>query len=411
MRLGIVTQWYDPEEGSAGVPGSIARALHRHGVDTVVVTGFPNYPYGRFYPGYRVRPSQRVVLAGVRVHRVALYPSHERSSVKRMASYLSFAGFAATVGLPSLARCDVALVYSSPATAAIPALVAKAVRGVPFVVLIQDLWPDTVLESGMVRAGFVQRAVGWLLHRFCDRVYRSAGRIAVISTGMREILIERGVPAAKVEVVHNWVDEALFRPVALDPGLQRELGIDGCFSVMYAGSLGDLQGLEVVVRAAELLQDLPDIRLVLVGSGVAEDRLRQMVAAAGLRNVVFAGQRPLAEMSSVLRTADVQLVTLRDLPLFHATMPSKVQSVLSAGRPVISSAPGDVGELVRRSGAGIACAPEDPEALAAAVRQMHAMSPAGRERMGSAGHKYYRAELSEQVGSRRLLRLLEDVAG
>lgn len=406
----MVTQWYDPEEGSAGVPGSIARSLRRRGVDTSVVTGFPNYPYGKLYPGYRLRVSQREVLEGVPVHRVALYPSHERSSVKRMASYLSFAGSASTIGLASLARCDVGLVYSTPATAAIPALAAKAVRGVPFVLLIQDLWPDTVLESGLLTSRRVQRRLGWLLHRYCDRVYRSAGRIAVISTGMRQLLIDRGVPAAKIAVVHNWVDEELFRPVALDSELQSQLGIAGCFSVMYAGSLGDLQGLEVGVRAAEVLQDLPDFRLVLVGTGVAEAKLRGMVAAAGLRNVVFAGQRPLAQMSAVLRSADVQLITLRDLRMFHATMPSKVQSILSAGRPVISSAPGDVGDLVRRSGAGVACPPEDAEALAAAVRQMYAMSPSERELMGRAGHEFYRTELSERVGSARLLQLLEDVS-
>lgn len=410
LRLGMVSQWYDPEQGSAGVPGTIARSLLHRGVDTSVVTGFPNYPYGSFYPGCQVRARSREVLDGVTVHRVALYPSHARSSVKRMASYLSFAASASVLGLTSLLRCDVGLVYSTPATAALPALAAKALGRVPFVLFVQDLWPETVLDSGLLRSARARRPIAWALHRFCNHVYRSAGRIAVISAGMRQLLIERGVPADKIEVVHNWVDERLFRPVGLDRALQRELGIEGSFSVMYAGSLGDLQGLEVAVRAAELLQDLPDFRLVLVGSGVAEPRLRAAVAAAGLRNVVFAGQRPLDQMSALLRAADVQLVALRDLPLFHATLPSKVQCVLSAGRPLISSAPGDVGDVVRRSGAGIACPPEDAHALAGAIRVMHAMAPADRERMGAAGHDFYRTHLSESVGSARLVRLLDAVA-
>lgn len=405
----MVTQWYDPEEGSAVVPGTIARSLRRRGLDVGVVTGFPNYPYGRFYPGYTVQAAQREVLDGIPVHRVALYPSHARSSVKRTVSYLSFAASASTLGLRTLTNCDVGLVYSTPATAAIPALVAKAIRRVPFVLFIQDLWPETVLASGMLVSSSTTRRLEWALHRFCNQVYRSAGRIAVISAGMRELLVERGVPPAKIEVVHNWVDEALFRPVALDSHLQAELGIAGRFSVMYAGSLGDLQGLEVAVRAAEMLADLSEFRLVLVGSGVAENRLRRMVAHAGLQNVIFAGQRPLGEMSSLLRAADVQLITLRDLPLFYATMPSKVQCILSAGRPVISSAPGDVGDLIRRSGAGIACPPEDPAALAQAIREMYHMSGAQREHMGHTGHEFYRAQLSESVGSARLVRLLEEV--
>lgn len=409
VKLGMVSQWYDPEEGSAGVPATIARSLRRRGLDTSVVTGFPNYPYGKFYPGYTLRASQREVRDSIPVHRVALYPSHERSSVKRIVSYLSFAASASTLGLRTLMSCDVGLVYSTPATAAIPALAAKAVRRVPFVLFIQDLWPETVLASGMLASSAITRRLEWALHRFCNQVYRSAGRIAVISTGMRELLIERGVPPAKIEVVHNWVDEALFRPVALDLHLQAELGIAEQFSVMYAGSLGDLQGLDVAVRAAEMLQDLTDFRLVLVGSGVAESGLRRMVADARLANVIFAGQRPLSEMSSLLRAADVQLITLRDLPLFHATMPSKVQCILSAGRPVISSAPGDVGDLIRRSGAGIACPPEDPAALALAIREMYQLSRTERERLGWVGHEFYRTQLSESVGSARLVRLLEEV--
>jgi len=410
MKLGFISQWYDPEEGSAAVPGSIARSLQRRGLQTRVITGFPNYPYGRIYPAYRQRWPYREMLDDIEVHRVPLYPSHERSASKRTASYLSFAGSASVLGLRPLLGCDVGLVYSTPATTAMPALAAQLAARVPFVVFIQDLWPETVLASGLLRSHRVANGLGRVLGSFCQHVYRQAGRIAVISQGMRQLLIDRGVPANKIETVYNWVDEAIFRPTELDQTVQDSLGLTGGFSAMYAGSLGDLQNLEVAIDAAALLHDLPDFTLVLVGSGVAEPRLRAKVADLGLKNVIFAGQRPLGEMASLLRSADVQLVTLQDLPLFHGTVPSKVQSVLACGRPLVTSAPGDVGGIVDRSGAGIACPPDDPQALAAALRSLNDLRPAERDALGASGRRFYESELSESVGSERLTALLQEVA-
>jgi glycosyltransferase involved in cell wall biosynthesis len=327
-----------------------------------------------------------------------------------MVSYLSFATVASMLAAPLVAHSDVALVYSTPATAALPALLARRMAGVPFVLYIADLWPDTVLESGMVRYGVVNRAVGRILTWFCDHVYRAAARITVPSDGMRQILIQRGVPIEKISVLHHWVDESLFRPVAPSKSLRTSLDLEDRFVAMYAGSLGDLQGLEVAVRAAALLQDLPDFSIVLLGTGVAEQRLRRLVSELGLTNVVFAGARPPGEMPALMHAADVQLVTLRDIPFFHANIPSKVQAILATGCPVVSSAPGDTGTLVAKSGGGIACPAEDPAALADALRRLHAMTAAEREELGRAGRSFYESHLSESIGAKRLANLLQEAA-
>jgi glycosyltransferase involved in cell wall biosynthesis len=402
MRIGMLSQWYDPEGGSAAVAGAISRQLVELGHDVHVLTGFPNYPIGKVYPGYRIRPYQYEQRAGVHVHRVPLLPSHDRSAMRRAVTYLSF-GASAAARQRLLRSVDVWLVYSTPATAAMPALVAHALYRRPYVLLVQDLWPDTVVDSGFVQRGRLLSATVRGIHAFCDASYRRAAAVVVTAPGMAEVIRGRGIPAGKLSVVPNWVDEAVFRPVPPDPALADRLGLTG-FVVMYAGSLGEPQGLETAIEAMRLLGDLTDLRLVFVGTGVAEQRLR--TAAAGMDNVSFLGQQPPERMAGLLALSQVQLVSLRDRPLFHATLPSKLQAALATGRPVMGAVPGDAARLIDRSGAGLAVPPGDPAALAGALRRLHRLDAAAREEMGRAGRQFYLDHLSARVGGAALSEIL-----
>ena len=198
MKILLLTQWFDPEPALKGL--EFAKALVQRGHDVEVLTGFPNYPGGRVYAGYRVAFRQREEMDGVPVTRVALYPSHDSSAAGRTANYLSFALTAASIGACSVTRPDVAWVYHPPATAAFPAMVLKTLRGVPFVLDVQDLWPDTLAATGMVSNRFALGVAG----RFCAAAYRSAARIAVLSPGFKRLLVARGVPEWKIDVVYNW---------------------------------------------------------------------------------------------------------------------------------------------------------------------------------------------------------------
>jgi colanic acid biosynthesis glycosyl transferase WcaI len=407
-RIGVISQWYDPEGGSAAVPGAISRSLVALGHQVDVLTGFPNYPAGRLYPGYRLRPYQFESRDGVSVHRVPLVPSHDRSALRRAGSYLSFA-CSATLRQRVLRAADVWLVYSTPATVALPALVAHYRYGRPYVLLIQDLWPDTVVESGFVNSDRALRAITRGLHRFCDATYRGAAAIAVSAPGMVDVLRERGVPADKLSVLPSWVDERMFRPVERDRVLAHDLGLSG-FVVMYAGSLGDLQGLETVIEALDHLGDVEDMTLAFVGSGVADGRLRELAASRTRHKVLFLGQQPIDRMAEIMALSDVQLVCLRDLPLFRSTLPSKVQATLATGRPIVASVPGDAARLVDASGAGVAVRPGDPVALAAALRKMYRLSEPERQALGRRGRRFYLDTLSERVGSAALSGLLTKAA-
>lgn len=396
MKIAFITQWYDPEVGSAAIPGAVVRALQARGHDVEVITGFPNYPTGRLYDGYRLRPYARETVRGVRVHRVPLYPSHDASAVRRILNFLSFM-LSATLMAPFLARrCQVALVYSTPATVGLVGIALRALLRRPFVLYIQDLWPDTVTATGML-PGWLVRPAEWVLHRFCNRVYRSAAHIAVISPGMKAILVGRGVPTSKIDVIYNWVDEQLFRPVPAHPQG------DGPFDVMYAGSIGPVQGLDVAIRALALLRPDEDVRLRLIGTGAQVPALQRLADELGVADrLSFEGPRPVAEMSELMASARLQLVCLKDDPLFHFTMPSKIQAILASGRPVITCAPGDVASLTEASGAGWAVGPGDAAGLAEAFRTARSLSPRELDELGKAGHVFYQERLSAHFGAELL---------
>lgn len=410
MKIGMLSHWYDPEGGAAAGPGTIARALHERGHQVDVVTGYPIYPTGKLAAGYRIRPYQREVLRGITVHRSPIYPSHDTRAVHRMANYLSYAASGSAVATAVLQKCDVLYVYSTPATAAVPALAVSAATGLKMVTHIQDLWPQTVTASGFVedggRSGRMERA----LHRYCDAVYRRSHAIAVTSPGMADLIAARGISPERLHFVPNWAEESSFRPVPSDPGFAAELGLSGDFTVMYAGNFGEMQQLGTVLDAAALLNDEPGLEIALVGGGVMAERLRARVEKENLRNVRLVPPQPFSRMSDVLALGDVQLISLKDVPLYRSTLPSKLQATLAAARPVIGALAGDAARVVTDSGAGVVTRPGDAKDLARAIREMRAAGPDRLAEMGRSGRLHYESTYSERSVGDRLEGLLRAAA-
>jgi glycosyltransferase involved in cell wall biosynthesis len=397
VRILFVTQWFDPEPGAIrGLP--LARWLASRGHEVQVLTGVPNYPGGRIYPGYRMRLWQREVMDGISVLRVPLYPSHDASAVGRVANYTSFALSAAILGGSLVRGGDVAYVYHPPPTVGLPALVLKAFRRIPFVYHIADMWPESVVDSAMIQNKYLRSGVERLLSAWCKAVYRQAAAITVLSPGFKRLLVERGVPPEKIRVIYNWTDEAVFRPLARDEALARDLGLTGRFNLVYAGNLGAFQGLETVIRAAARVRHEPAIQILIVGSGQREAALKTYARSLGADNVRFLGRREYWEMPKIYALADVLLVHLRDLPFFAATIPSKTQVSLSCGRPVLMAVRGDAADLVRRAGAGVTCSPEDDAEMADAFVKLAHTDRRELEEMGVNGRAAYLANMSLDVG-------------
>ena len=381
MKILILTQWYPPEPGL--LMQELAQTLMAHGHQVTVLTGFPNYPSGQLYPGYLVKLLQRETIAGVSIVRVPLYPEHSHSGIKRALNYLSFAVSAATVGWFAVSKPDVMFVYHPPLTIGIPAYVLSRLWRIPFVYQIQDMWPETISATGMLNNTAVLKIIG----RFAKWVYEKAAAICVISPGFHANLIEKGVPAAKMHIISNWVDPEAYYIAEPDHNLAEELGLSKRFNVMFAGLFGAAQGLEVVLETAKLIRDLKDVQFVLVGDGMALPGLKKTVSDKGLNNVLFLGCYPQDRMPGLYALADVLLVHLKDDPLFRITIPHKTLTYLASGKPIIAAIAGDTADVVLQTNAGIACPPGDPAALAEAVKKLYHLERTELQRMGLNGRQ------------------------
>lgn len=402
-RLILLTQWFEPEPVVKGL--AFARRLGERGFEVEVVTGFPNYPGGRVYDGYRLRPIRRERVEGVAVTRLALYPSHDRNRLGRVLNYVSFF-LSATLYLLFVARrAQVIYAYHPPLTVGLAAAAARLFRGVPVVVDVQDMWPDTLRATGMIG----NEAVLSLIGRVCGWMWRWADHIVVLSPGFRRLLVERGVAEDKITVIPNWADEAAVS--AGGPPPPAAAAEPGRFRVLFAGNMGAAQGLDAVLDAAALLQTAHSgVEVCLLGSGVETDRLKARVATEGIGNVRFLPRVPKAEAGAWLAAADVLLVHLRDNPLFAITIPSKTQDYMAAGRPILMAVKGDAADLARLSGGGVAVPPEDPAALARAIVDLARKPTAELSALGVRARRYYEAHLSFDRGTDAFATVLRQTA-
>src|SRR5664280_2820468 len=248
------------------------------------------------------------------------------------------------------------------------------------------------------------------IHALCDRIYRRASFITVTSPGMAKVIGNRGVPKSKITFVSNWASEDWFYPLSA-PATTPDLGPRRPFTVMYAGAMGEVQGLEVVLDAAELLRDNDRVGFLFVGGGVAKAGLQDAVQRRGLTHVTFAPPQPAERMAEVLSQGDVQLISLRDLPVFANTLPSKLPATLAAGRPIIAAVGGDAAEVVKAANAGEVVRPGSGNQLADAVLRASRADSATLSQWGQSGRRYYEAQLSEKVGVDKLACLLRAAAG
>ncbi len=292
---------------------------------------------------------------------------------------------------------DLVYVYGL-VTKGLVAAFSGALRSVPFVFDIQDLWPDAVMNSGMGKPWMIRP-----VKAACNYVYRRASRIVVLSPGFKRALIDRGVSEAKIEVIHNWCDEDNL-PGQVEGGMPVSVPeFAGRFNILFAGGMGKAQGLHAAIKAAALVgPSHPQIQFAFMGSGRLLDELKTLAAEIAPRNTLFLPRRPMVEAAQVMQAADVLLVHLRKHPLYELTIPSKTQACLAMGKPILIGVGGDAGALVERAEAGLSCEPESPESIARAAIHLAGLPRGVLQQMGRRGRKFYEEELSLCVGAERM---------
>lgn len=406
MKIGMLTQWFDPETGGASLPGVYAREFIASGHQVSVLTGFPNYPEGAVYPGYRLRPRSVEDDGELRLTRVALYPNHNGSVLGRVANYSSFAISAALLGVGGLGSADAIWVFNSPVTVALPMLTHSRFGRVPIFLHVQDVWPDSLIESGMLPDGAIGRGIERLVSPIVKLMESRAAVIGTISPSVRNLILERNPSIEPTKIVYapNPTNELVFRPVSeTRASFGIEAGNRGVTEIMYAGAIGEVQGLDTVLDAAALLKNRQDIRFTIVGDGISRERLARRAGDLGLVNVHFVGRVPQAEIPILVARADIQMVSLGANPFLAYTTPSKISSLLASGVPVLAQLEGDGASLLIKSGAAKVVNPGDSEALAHAAERLVDAGATRWNEMGQAGRKFYEENLSAAAAASRIM--------
>jgi len=406
MRILVVSQYFWPETFRIN---EIVEHLAARGHDVTVLTGRPNYPAGELFPEYRARPGDFASYRGARIVRVP-HVLRGNSRLGRMLNYITYAVSGTAIGAWRLRGegFDAILVFQlSPVTSALPALLQRRTKRAPVAMVVLDLWPETLSAVGAVRSALALSLVG----RLVSYIYERCDCILVQSQAFVPSVRRRAGEAADVRYFPAWAETAFEGSLEAVQPAPELAPYRGTFNVMFAGNIGEAQDFPAILAAADRIRHRTDIRWLVLGDGGAAEAVRAEIAARGLgERVVLLGRYPLDRMPSFFKEAGALLVTLKAGPAFAMTIPGKVQSYMSAGKPIVAMLDGEGARVIAEAGAGLVAPSGDSAALAEAVLTLAGRDPAERERMGAAGRAYCRRNFDRADLLGRLEGWLEELA-
>lgn len=401
MRVLLVCHYFPPEIGAPQARMSeLARAWSEASDDVTVLTGMPNHPTGVVPQHYRGRLRLLEEKDGYRVVRAWLHATPNKGVMKKTLGHLSFMLSSFVLGLGPTGKADVVVVSSPTFFSVFSAWALARCKRAPLVVEVRDLWPAIFVELGVLRNPHVIR----ILERLELAAYRAASAVVVVTEGFGDDLIRRGIPAEKIHFIPNGADLSRFQPTASDERARAEMGAnDDDVLVLYIGAHGISHALEAVADAAAQLTAEP-IHFAFVGEGAAKQRLVAHVLQLGITNVTLLPGVAREEVPRLLASADICLVPLRDVPLFKSFIPSKMFEFMAAGKAIVGSVRGESARILEAAGAAVV-EPEDPDALAKAVREL-AVDPVARAQLGRSAREYVSAHYDRSALAARYRRML-----
>lgn len=320
------------------------------GAEVTVITCAPNFPKGKVFKGYKNRIWQSEVMEGIRVIRVWTYITANEGFAKRVLDYVSFMLTGALAALFVL-KVDVVVGTSPQFFTACAAWMVGGLKRVPWVFELRDIWPESIKAVGAMQDSLAIR----VLEKIELFLYRNASRIVAVTHAFKVSLIRRGIEGNKIDVITNGVDLSNFAPQPKDVGLGAELGLNGCFVAGYIGTHGLAHGLETLLDAAQILEQMPgaeNIRILFLGDGAKKAELVDSAKSRGLRNVVFVASVPKDQVPRYWSLLDVSIIHLRKTDLFTSVIPSKLFECMGMGIPVLHGVAGESAAIVQTERVG-----------------------------------------------------------
>lgn len=389
MQILVLTQYFWPENFRIN---DLVSSLIAKGHTVEVLTGKPNYPEGKFFAGYKAWGVAIESWKGVEIHRIPMLARGNKGAVKLTLNYISFiiSGLLFAPWILRNKKYDVIFVYApSPVFQVIPASFLGWLKGVPVVLWVQDLWPQSAEATGYVKSALLLK----LLQKFVRFTYSHTDLILVQSEAFIGSVakLAQNIP---IKYYPNSVEKEFYTPsTVVAPEIS---SLKSGFTVLFAGNIGIAQSMETIVAAAERLGAYPEIKIVLLGSGSKFDWVEKQVADKKLTNLYLEGRYPLEVMPMLMRQASALLVTLAKQPIFELTIPSKIQAYLAVGKPIIACLNGEGAKIITEAEAGLAVDAEDSMGLADAIIKLYKMPKSTLEPMGINGRDYFKMHFDEE---------------
>ena len=382
MRILLVTQYFYPEVFKSN---DIAFELAKRGHQVDALVGIPNYPEGKYFKGYGIFQKRHEVVNGVNIYRVFQTP-RGKGGWRLPINYFSYVLFGCLRVLLQFAwkkRYDCIIGHEpSPIFQAYPALLLRKLRKIPFYYWIMDLWPDAMKSGGGIKNETLLNAVDKLVYG----IYKKTDKILITSERFRTSIAAKGDFAEKIIYFPNWSDDIL----QMDDSFKIPKLPDG-FKIMIAGNLGKSQNLEAVTEVMLGLKDVPEVKWIFVGGGSRKEWLENFIKENSLEDkAICLGQYPFHAMPAFYKQADAMLVTLRaGFPHLEAVVPARLQSYMSAGRPVLAMIGCGGADIITQSQCGYAVPAGDSQALIKIIREKVLKDKKSFEKMGENGRKFY----------------------
>ncbi len=385
MNILVLGMNYHPELTGIGTfTTSLCEHLARNGTTVNMITAFPHYPYWRIYDGYKKKYLQKEWMKKVRLLRTYVYIPKRHSAIKRVLYDFSLT-FTSMLSGALIRHYDVVLCISPPLTLGLSAYLLSRLRDTPFVFHIQDLVPDAAIEVGMLKPG---RAVNFA-RRIEKFIYEKSAAIGVISPGIAQNLHAKGVPASKIHYLPNWIDLEFIRPMDRNNGFREQNHLSKQdFVVMYAGNIGNKQGLEVLIDSASLLREKKQIRFYIVGEGSCKADLVQKAKRLNLPNLQVLTLQPKDMLPSMLSAADI-LVLTQQAGVTDFCFPGKLLTYMASATPLVAAInqQSETGRAISEAHAGIIVSPQNSQAITEAILKLH-RSASLRRKYGANGRAY-----------------------
>ena len=395
MKLVVVCPHFAPDIAPTGtVMTRIVTELADRGHQLHVITALPWYREHAIEDGWGSKLWRTETTSWGSITRVHPFPGKSKSNLLRRAlGFVAFSALVAWRGLFAggfLSRLDGVIAMSPPLTLGLTGRLITAVRGGRLIFNIQDVFPDAAITTGAIRHPLIIS----LASRLEKWSYRASDFVVVLSDDLADNVRAKVSKSRRdrVRVIPNFVDTEAIVPRSRNTAYRTELGIGDQVVVMYAGNVGYSQSLDIVVEVARAM---PSVVFVINGDGSARKSLES--SARGLANVKFADYQPIERLSEVLATGDIHLVPLRS-GLARVSVPSKTYSIMASSRPVIAAIDPDteIPRLLERSGAGVSVAPDDADALRAAITKL-VDAPTVRESLGKNGREWVERHASPRA--------------